>query len=75
VLYATPKAAAARKSRPSGRGLTDPAGSATCSAKAPTMVVPNTRSPGLMPMTASPTAATSPASSLPGVNGTGTDTW
>lgn len=59
---------------PSGMALTAAAGTSACSAKPPTNDVPTTRSPGAKG-TPSPTAITSPASSLPGVNGAGIFSW
>ena len=45
------------------------------SANAPTNVLPETRSPGDHCETPSPTSATTPAYSLPGTKGTGTEIW
>src|SRR5262245_59240218 len=60
---------------PSGIGRTDAAGTAICSANAPTIIVAITRSPTCGDVTPSPTADTTPANSLPGVNGGGTEIW
>src|SRR5262245_55288355 len=60
---------------PSGIGRTDAAGTAICSANAPTIIVHITRSPTRGDVTPSPTAVTTPANSLPGVNGGGTESW
>src|SRR4051812_45428528 len=75
VAYATPNAAAASKLNPSGTGRTEAAGTAICSANAPTIIVAMTRSPTRNVVTPSPTADTTPANSLPGVNGGGTEIW
>ena len=72
---ATPNAAAASKLRPFGIGRTDAAGTAICSANTPTIIVAMTRSPTRGVVTPSPTADTTPANSLPGVNGGGTEIW
>ena len=45
------------------------------SAKAPTMVEPNTRSPSSRPSAPSPNSTTVPAYSLPKMKGVGTETW
>ena len=72
---ATPNAQAWRSSIASGVGVTDVAPTTTCSANAPTITVPNTRSPAATVSTPSPTASTTPANSLPGTNGAGTLIW
>jgi hypothetical protein len=51
------------------------AGNATCSAKAPTIVWPKTKSPGFTAFTPAPTEHTTPASSLPGMNGGWSEIW
>src|SRR5262245_27709051 len=60
---------------PSGIGRTRNASSATSSAEAAYTVNAITRSPGLTWVTAAPTAFTTPASSLPGENGSGGLNW
>ena len=47
----------------------------TSSANAPMKVEPNTRSPTEKPVTPSPSSTTSPANSLPGMNGVGACAW
>ena len=49
-------------------------GTTTSSAKAPTRVEPKTLSPTATP-SSPPTSVTTPANSLPGMNGVGTDIW
>ena len=55
--------------------MSEAAGTSTSSANAPTITEPNTGWPTARSVTPSPTVTTSPANSLPGVKGTGTDTW
>ena len=47
----------------------------TSSAKAPTNVLPKTRSPTATGAAVSATSTTSPANSLPGMKGGGTESW
>ena len=60
---------------PRGSGSTTCAETTTSSANAPTIVLPKTRSPTATLRTSSATSRTSPANSLPGMNGTGTESW
>ncbi len=57
------------------RGITASAGTTTCSAYPPSPTEASTRSPTATPSTSSPTAITSPATSLPGLKGTGGRIW
>src|SRR5581483_12059463 len=75
VSYVTPYAAAAPKSTSAGTLRSDRAGATTSSANAPTNPPPRTRSPTDSSATDGPTAATVPANSLPGMNGSGADAW
>src|SRR4051812_42692824 len=75
VRWATPKAAAAASSTPSGVLVNAVADTTISSAKAPTSAEPKTRSPGATRSTPSPMASTVPANSLPGTNGGGTLIW
>ena len=75
MRWATPNAAAWRASTPSGIRVNDVAVTTTSSANAPTIVLPKTRSPTATLRTSSATSRTSPANSLPGMNGTGTESW
>ena len=75
VRWATPKAAACGSSTPAGMRVTASTEIAASSANAPTNPVPLTRSPTTMPLTPSATSVTTPANSLPGMNGVGTGTW
>ena len=75
VRWATPNAAACRASTPSGTADTEAAATTTCSAKAPTIVLPKTLRPTSNPSTPSPRSTTVPANSLPGTKGGGTDSW
>src|SRR4051812_35359171 len=60
---------------PAGSGSRRRASVLTSSANAPYVVNAITRSPGLVLVTPSPTALTTPATSLPGENGSGGFTW
>src|SRR3970040_598444 len=60
---------------PSGMGSTRAASVFTSSANAPKVVKAMTRSPGLTLVTPAPTSFTTPASSLPGENGSGGFDW
>ena len=64
-----------RSSTPSGMRMSTLGATTISSAKAPTMVDPNTRSPRSRPSTPSPSSTTVPAYSLPKMNGVGTETW
>ena len=71
----TRNAAASWSSNDVGAGTSVAADTTACSAKAPIIPTPMTRSPTRTPSTPSPSDDTTPVSSLPGVNGGGTATW
>jgi serine/threonine protein kinase len=71
VIHRDVKPAASSNDMPSGIGVQRPASATTCSAKAPQVVIADTRSPGLNAVTPGPTASTTPAASLPGAKGKG----
>jgi hypothetical protein len=75
VAYDWSIAAARSYDRSGGSGSNEPAATATCEAKPPRPTDATTRSPTATPVTPSPTATTSPATSLPGVNGSGGLIW
>ncbi len=68
-------AAAVSKSMPGGIGIRACAGTASCWPKPPVAVKAMTRSPTLKPVTSGATALTTPATSLPGVNGSSGLNW
>ena len=75
VPYATVNPAAAAKSIPRGSGTSRAAGTTHSSANAPNATFATTASPGLACVTPLPASFTMPASSTPGVKGSGGLNW